>query len=161
MDNDIFLNHSIRTRQLTQWLTAMLFFIYIPSTSAVFEGTLNPSGCTFTDLQNFYLQELGIEGVKLKYHRKRMKNPYMRGYTRPLKNKTFLIALADGLEPSEIRMTLAHELVHVRQLLHGQIQRSEFEKHYMNRSFEDEAFRLSTPMAIKFYTQHHCNHHSD
>ncbi|WP_299728546.1 hypothetical protein [uncultured Endozoicomonas sp.] len=139
-------------------LLLILLSCFSTSTSAVFDGPMNPSGCTFNDLQNFYLKELGIEGVKLKYKRQRMKNPYMRGFTRPLNNGAFLIALADGLEPSEIRITMAHELVHVRQLLNDKIKRAEFEKHYMIRSFEDEAFRLSLPLAIKFYTKHTCNH---
>ena len=104
------------------------------------------------------MKELGIdEDVFIKHVRKRMPDPRTRGFTKPLRGKKrYLIAMASGLEPSEIRITLAHELVHVRQLENGEIHKKEFKKAYMERSFEDEAFRLSMPLAIKFYTQHDC-----
>ncbi|MFK0573384.1 hypothetical protein [Endozoicomonas sp.] len=124
---------------------------------AVFDGDLNPSGCSFMAMQNFYMEELGIHhDVNIEYIRQIMPEPNMLGTTRPLKNGRYQITLASGLEPSEVRITMAHEMVHVRQLENRQIIVSEFQKHYMNRSFEDEAFRLSTPLAIKFYTKHAC-----
>ena len=102
------------------------------------------------------MDELGIEGVEVQYLVRRMENPGLMGFAKKLGAKRYLIALTEGLEPSEKRITLAHELVHVRQLEQGSIDRSEFEKHYLDRSFEDEAFRLSLPMAAKFYTEHKC-----
>lgn len=69
-----------------------------------------------------------------------MDKPEIKGFTKPLGPKKYLIALAEGLEPSEIRVTMAHELVHVRQLEEGSIKNSEFKRHYLDRSFEDEAF---------------------
>ncbi|USE38298.1 ImmA/IrrE family metallo-endopeptidase [Endozoicomonas sp. SCSIO W0465] len=124
---------------------------------AIYSDDLNPSGCKFRDMQAFYMAELAIEpDVSIEYVYLRMPEPNMLGYTRPLKNGNYQIALAKGLEPSEVRITMAHELVHVRQLENKQIRVSEFQKHYMERSFEDEAFRLSIPLAIKFYTGHTC-----
>lgn len=103
------------------------------------------------------MKELGIsDRVQIKHIRRRMPEPNMQGYTKPLGGSRYLVALADTLEPSELRVTLAHELVHVRQLEQGQIKKAEFKKHYMERSFEDEAFRLSIPLAIRFYTGHQC-----
>ncbi|WP_419833263.1 ImmA/IrrE family metallo-endopeptidase [Endozoicomonas atrinae] len=123
----------------------------------MYSDALNPSGCTFLDMQSFYLEELGIDpDVHIEYLYFRMPEPNMLGYTLPLKNGNYRIALSNGLEPSEVRITMAHELVHVRQLENKQIKITEFQKHYMERSFEDEAFRLSIPLAIKFYTKHFC-----
>ena len=118
---------------------------------------LNSFGCDFDDMATFYQQELGIGPVNIKYKFRRMDNPYTNGFARKLGKSQYLIALANGLEPSEIRVTMAHEMVHIRQMEEGSINRSEFEKHYMNRSFEDEAFRLSLPMAARFYTKHRCS----
>ncbi|MGB1271817.1 MAG: hypothetical protein ACPG5T_07075 [Endozoicomonas sp.] len=121
------------------------------------ETPLNPGGCSFVQMQAFYMKALGIsDRVQIKHIQRRMPEPNMRGYTKPLGGSRYLVALADSLEPSEIRVTLAHELVHVRQLEQGQIKKAEFKKHYMERSFEDEAFRLSIPLAIQFYTKHQC-----
>ncbi len=117
---------------------------------------LNPKGCTMADMVQFYLTELGIKGTQLSFIRQRMPNPHTHGYTQPKSNNHYLIALAQGLEPSEIRITVAHELVHVRQLEHGLIKKSEFDKDYLERNFEDEAFRLSLPMAAKFYQTMDC-----
>lgn len=141
----------------------MLFWVIASlPVKAIYSGELNPSGCSFLAMQNFYMKELGIDhNVSIEYVRLRMPEPNMLGYTLPLKNGNYQIALANGLEPSEVRITVAHELVHVRQLENKQIQASEFQKHYMERSFEDEAFRLSIPLAIRFYTKHTCQSPSD
>lgn len=148
-------------RQVTvntlRYIPMLLWVIASLPVKAMYSGELNPSGCNFLAMQNFYLKELGIDhDVSIEYVRLRMPEPNMLGYTLPLKNGNYQIALANGLEPSEIRITVAHELVHVRQLENKQIKTSEFQKHYMERSFEDEAFRLSIPLAIKFYTKHTC-----
>ena len=119
-------------------------------------GDLNNAGCDFNDMAAFYQSELGIGPVEVQYKFRRMENPNTNGFARRLGKHRYLIALANGLEPSEIRVTMAHEMVHIRQMEEGSINQSEFEKHYMNRSFEDEAFRLSLPMAAKFYTEHRC-----
>ena len=66
------------------------------------------------------------------------------------------MVLAKGLEPSELRVTIAHELVHVRQLVQDSIDLNELNKHYLERNFEDEAFRLSMPLAAKFYQTLNC-----
>ena len=108
-------------------------------------------------MQQFYVDKLGIKGVMVKHVQKNMEDPRVKGYTRRLTDGVYLIAMAENLEPSEIRITLAHELVHVRQLENGQIQKKEFKKHYQERSFEDEAFRLSLPLAGYFYTQMDCS----
>lgn len=136
-----------------QAMTTILAFLCCHSVTAM---DLNPHGCSFDDMEAFYMEELGIEGVEVLYETRRMENPNVRGFARQLGKNLYHIALQEGLEPSEKRITLAHELVHVRQLENGQIKKSEFEKHYLDRSFEDEAFRLSMPMAIKFYTEHRC-----
>ncbi|MGI9278659.1 MAG: hypothetical protein ACR2PX_03395 [Endozoicomonas sp.] len=118
---------------------------------------LNNFGCDFLDMQAFYMEELGISGVTILHLTKRMDKPGLKGFAKKLGPKKYLIALAEGLEPSEIRVTMAHELVHVRQLEEGSIKKKEFEKHYLDRSFEDEAFRLSLPLAARFYTTHSCS----
>ena len=134
---------------------ALSFFSY--NTQASYDGALNPMGCTFDDMQQFYMSELGIgEDTPIKHIRQRMPDPRTRGFTKPLGNGQYLIAMAEALEPSEIRITLAHELVHVRQLEKGEIKQEEFKKYYLDRNFEDEAFRLSLPLAAKFYTQLNC-----
>ncbi|WP_062265159.1 hypothetical protein [Endozoicomonas arenosclerae] len=130
------------------------FFLTIPAHST---EDLNHFGCDFMDMQSFYMDELGITGVSIQYLTKRMDRPGLKGYARKLGARKYLIALAEGLEPSEIRVTMAHELVHVRQLEEGSIEKKEFEKHYLDRSFEDEAFRLSLPLAARFYTEHQCD----
>ncbi|WP_448215626.1 hypothetical protein [Endozoicomonas sp. 2B-B] len=118
---------------------------------------LNSFGCDFLAMQAFYMEELGVSGVTIVHLTQKMDKPEIKGFTKPLGPKKYLIALAEGLEPSEIRVTMAHELVHVRQLEEGSIENSEFKKHYLDRSFEDEAFRLSLPLAAQFYTSHSCN----
>ena len=118
---------------------------------------LNPKACDFTDMQRFYLNELDIKGASIKLIEKKLDDPKIKGYTQQLKDGSYLIVMSQHLEPSEIRITLAHELVHVRQLEKHQIKREEFSKHYMERSFEDEAFRLSLPLAAKFYTTVDCS----
>ncbi|WP_145912708.1 hypothetical protein [Endozoicomonas montiporae] len=118
---------------------------------------LNPYGCQFNDMEAFYKQKLGIETAKVQYRYVRVKDYRTQGYAQQAGKGQYRITLANWLEDSELRVTLAHELVHVRQLERGQIDLSEFEKHYHDRSFEDEAFRLSIPMAAEFYTQHKCN----
>ena len=153
-------------RQVTvntiRYIPMLLWVIASLPVKAMYGGELNSSGCNFLEMQNFYLEELGINhDVNIEYVRFRMPEPNMLGYTLPLKNGDYQIALANELEPSEIRITVAHELVHVRQLENKEIKASEFKKHYMERSFEDEAFRLSIPLAIKFYTKHSCQSPSD
>ncbi len=139
------------------YISAFLWAIASLPIQAMYNDALNPSECTFLDMQNFYMKELGIDSnVSIEYVYLRMPEPNMLGYTIPLKNGNYQIALSNGLEPSEVRITMAHELVHVRQLENKQIKITEFQKHYMERSFEDEAFRLSIPLAIKFYTKHFC-----
>lgn len=146
----------------TLHISVFLFLIASLPTKAMYNDALNPSGCTFLDMQNFYMKELGIDsGVTIQYVYLRMPEPNMRGYTTPLKNGSYHIFLSNGLEPSELRVTLAHELVHVRQLENNQIKIPEFRKHYMERSFEAEAFKLSIPLAIKFYTEHTCQKPTD
>ena len=141
----------------TLYIPVFLWVIASLPAKAMYSDALNPSGCTFLDMQSFYLEELGIDpDVRIEYLYLRMPEPNMLGYTLPLKNGKYRIALSNGLEPSEVRITMAHELVHVRQLENKQIKIAEFQKHYMERSFEDEAFRLSIPLAIKFYTKHFC-----
>ncbi len=137
----------------------MVFFAVISNNiKADTDIQLNPTGCTFDEMQQFYMDELGIDReVSIVLKKQRMPEPNILGLTRPLAPNTYLIVMAKALEPSEIRITLAHELVHIRQLERGEINKKEFKKHYMNRSFEDEAFRLSLPMAIKFYTTLDCS----
>ncbi|OED44410.1 hypothetical protein ACH42_07510 [Endozoicomonas sp. (ex Bugula neritina AB1)] len=104
------------------------------------------------------MSELGIDyNTSINLVRKRIADPRKKGFTKPLAAGGYLVAIEESLEPSEIRVTLAHELVHVRQLERGEIKQSEFKKHYLNRSFEDEAFRLSLPLAVKFYTEYKCD----
>ena len=117
---------------------------------------LNPFGCKFNDMEAFYRQQLGIENVHIEYKFQRVKDHKLQGFAQQTRKNQYRITLADWLEDSELRVTMAHELVHVRQLENGQIDRSEFEKHYLDRSFEDEAFRLSIPLAVDFYTKHKC-----
>ena len=117
---------------------------------------LNPNGCKMMDMIHFYLADLGVKGVKISFFRKRMPDPNMRGFTKLQGKNHYLIALAEGLEPSELRITVAHELVHVRQFEQGLIKQNEFNKDYLERSFEDEAFRLSLPMAARFYQNMDC-----
>ena len=137
---------------------AALTLLCIPLNSKAFDkGDLNPKGCHFADMQRFYLEELGIRHASVKLVEKQLGDPKIKGYTKQLDDNLYLIVMAKHLEPSEIRITLAHELVHVRQLERGQIKREEFKKHYLERSFEDEAFRLSMPLAAKFYTQMDCS----
>lgn len=133
---------------------AVFMYIAIPQT---FAKDLNLFKCDFNDMTAFYLEELGVEDVHIEYIIKRVGDHRTRGFAQKIGRHSYRITLADWLEDSEMRVTTAHELVHVRQLERGEIDRSEFEKHYHNRSFEDEAFRLSYPMAINFYTNHKCN----
>ncbi|KEQ14073.1 hypothetical protein [Endozoicomonas numazuensis] len=126
-------------------------------TVSSYASPLNNFGCDFLDMQAFYMEELGISGVTILHLTKRMDKPGLKGFAKKIGPKKYLIALAEGLEPSEIRVTMAHELVHVRQLEEGSIEKKEFEKHYLDRSFEDEAFRLSMPLAARFFTSHTCN----
>lgn len=136
---------------------SILLALFSHSVQASYDGELNPMGCTFDDMQQFYVSELGIgNNVIINHVRQRMPDPRTKGFTKPLANGEYLIAMAKALEPSEIRITLAHELVHVRQLERGEIKQEEFKKYYLDRNFEDEAFRLSLPLAAKFYTQHTC-----
>ncbi|WP_263081829.1 hypothetical protein [Endozoicomonas sp. Mp262] len=151
-------------------MAALCFFFITPATSGKNESQvlipifkpvaidikkekapLNPKGCTMAEMVQFYLSELGIKNAQLRFVRQRMPHPHTHGYTQPQSNTHYLIALAQSLEPSEIRITVAHELVHVRQIEQGQIKKSEFKKDYLERDFEDEAFRLSLPLAAKFY----------
>ena len=117
---------------------------------------LNPFACVFEDMNSFYKKELDIEDVVIEFKFKRMKRPQLKGYTRQLADERFLIAMAEGLEPSARRVTLAHELVHVWQMKNGLIDKSELEKHYLARSFELEAFRKSQVLAKKFFTEFKC-----
>ncbi|WP_257288546.1 MULTISPECIES: hypothetical protein [unclassified Endozoicomonas] len=137
------------------WLNLLLFLSFLATSS--YANDLNKFGCDFLDMQTFYMEELGVSDVIIIHLTQKMDTPEIKGFTQQLGPKKYLIALAEGLEPSEIRVTMAHELVHVRQLEEGSIENKEFEKHYLDRSFEDEAFRLSLPMAARFYTSHSCN----
>ena len=129
-----------------------------PTTASAFgKKNLNPEGCHFADMQRFYLDELDISTASIKLMEKKLDDPKIKGYTKQLKDGSYLIVMAKHLEPSEVRITLAHELVHVRQMEKGQIKREEFKKDYLERSFEDEAFRLSMPLAAKFYTTVNCS----
>lgn len=154
-------NHRFYPRQTTVMLRNIfcsLVMLLSYSASAFYEETLNPTGCTFEEMEAFYMEELGIDAnTPVHYLKERITDPYTLGITRPLKNGEYLIVLESSLEPSDIRITLAHELVHVRQLIRKEIRREEFRKNYHERSFEDEAFRLSLPLAAKFYTQLNCN----
>ena len=136
----------------------VLYLLCIPTAGKAFDKEpLNQKGCSFADMQRFYLEELGVAHVSIKIVEKQLDDPRVKGYTKHIDNNSYLIVLAKYLEPSEIRVTMAHELVHVRQLEKGQIKREEFIKDYHERSFEDEAFRLSLPLAAKFYTQMDCS----
>ncbi|MGI9277036.1 MAG: hypothetical protein ACR2PT_19600 [Endozoicomonas sp.] len=134
----------------------LAIIVFCAQNASASTSDLNNAGCGFNDMAAFYQTELGIGPVEIQYIFKRMKNPNTNGYARKQGKHKYLIALANGLEPSETRVTMAHEMVHIRQMEEGSINKAEFEKHYMNRSFEDEAFRLSLPMAAKFYTEHRC-----
>ncbi len=128
-----------------------------PSASpASYKNELNPSGCLFDDMTRYYLAELRISGADVSYLIKRMTDPKTRGYTRYLGNNQYQVALAKGLEPHEIRITVAHELVHVRQLINGDIKKEEQSKYYLDRNYEREAFSLSMTLAASFYTEHKC-----
>ncbi|MRI32856.1 hypothetical protein EOPP23_07640 [Endozoicomonas sp. OPT23] len=117
---------------------------------------LNPFGCKYDDMTRFYKAELGIQKAKIEFEFKRMKRPETKGYVRQTGEHRYKVSIADGLEPSGRRVTLAHELVHVRQMEEGSIDKKELEKHYLARSFELEAFRLSQIMARKFYMELKC-----
>ena len=132
---------------------ALCFLVF---SALVQAGELNPYGCQFKDMEAFYKKKLGIETARIDYQYERVKDPKIQGYAQQTGRGRYRITLANWLEDSELRVTLAHELVHVRQLERGQIDRAEFEKHYLDRSFEDEAFRLSLPMAAEFFTQQKC-----
>ena len=121
---------------------------------------LNPTGCTLLDMVAFYKRELNIPHAPVTLVRQRMRNPNIHGLTKPINNR-YLITLAKGLEPSELRIIIAHELVHVRQFIEGSIAKTEFIKDYLERSFEDEAFRLSLPLAAKFYQMLDCSSTND
>ncbi len=120
-------------------------------------NALNPGGCTMKQMIQFYRQALGIQGVRLRFAQQRMPNPNMLGYMVPKGPQHYQIVLARGLEASELRVTVAHELVHVSQFETGAINLSEFRKDYMMRSFEDEAFRLSLPLAARFFLEVSCH----
>ena len=141
------------TTGLLQYLTAAVV-LFLPLSVQAQE--LNPYGCRFNDMEHFYKQKLGIESANVEYRYVRVKDHRTQGYAQQKSKDKYLITLANWLEESELRVTVAHELVHVRQLIKGQIERSEFEKHYLDRSFEDEAFRLSIPLAAEFYTTYKC-----
>ncbi len=117
---------------------------------------LNPSGCLFKDMNTFYKNELGIQNTTIEFEFKRMKRPELKGYVRQIAVAKYRISMADGLEPSARRVTLAHELVHVWQMENGSINKDELEKHYLARSFELEAFRESQVLARKFFTEFKC-----
>ena len=104
----------------------------------------------------YFQQRLGIKEATIDYIFKRVKDHRTQGYAQHIGKNHYRITLADWLEDSELRVTVAHEMVHVRQFQNGEINKSEFEKHYYERSFEDEAFRLSLPLAADFYTKHKC-----
>ncbi|MDD7804935.1 MAG: hypothetical protein PUP46_05125 [Endozoicomonas sp. (ex Botrylloides leachii)] len=118
--------------------------------------SLNPTGCTMQDMIKFYKAELNIPNANVTFLKKRMKNPGIHGYAQRI-GSNYLIVLAKNLEPSELRIVMAHELVHIRQFLEGMINESEFKKDYLERSFEDEAFRLSLILAAAFYQQVNCS----
>ena len=135
----------------------LLLIFWASLAAAEFPAILNPKGCSFADMEQFFLRELDINKVSIEYNQKLIPDPKTKGYVRQTGKGRYLIVLDKYLEPSEIRITLAHELVHVRQLEQGQINPDEFEKHYLERSFEDEAFRLSLPLAARFYTELNCH----
>ena len=117
---------------------------------------LNPYDCGFEDMTSYYQQRLGIKTATIDYVFKKAKDHRTLGFAQQIGKNHYRITLADWLEDSELRVTVAHELVHVRQLQRGEIDKKEFEKHYYERSFEDEAFRLSLPLAADFYTKYKC-----
>lgn len=137
------------------------YFLFLLSVSVSqaneFPKTLNPQGCTFRDMEQFFLEELGIGQVSIRYIQTLIPDPATKGYIKRASHGHYQIVLDKYLELSEIRITLAHELVHVRQLELGQINSEEFKKDYHERSFEDEAFRLSLPLAAKFYMELDCS----
>ncbi|MDD7804934.1 MAG: hypothetical protein PUP46_05120 [Endozoicomonas sp. (ex Botrylloides leachii)] len=151
------LNNSLHAKSLTHPLFAPEAIIISNETAP-----LNPFGCTLGDMVDFYKSELNIEQTRIMFFRRRMEDPRFYGYTQPARDK-YIVTLAKGLEPSELRVVIAHELVHVRQFVEGSINIQIFEKEqkkdYLERSFEDEAFRLSEPMAIKFYQSLTCQKH--
>ena len=121
-----------------------------------FANPLNPGGCNFEEMTAYFEQRLGIKEATIDYVFIKVKNHRTQGYAQQTGKNHYRITLADWLEDSELRVTVAHELVHIRQLQRGEIKQEEFEKHYLERSFEDEAFRLSLPLAADFYTKHKC-----
>ena len=74
------------------------------------KAALNPKGCTMQDMIQFYRKELGIKDAEIAFIKHRMHNPHTLGYTQPKGGHKYVIALARGLEPSELRIAIAHEL---------------------------------------------------
>ncbi|WP_461535937.1 ImmA/IrrE family metallo-endopeptidase [Spongorhabdus nitratireducens] len=130
----------------------------IPAMAQQPESSENVSlpACDFETMEAFYLSRLGLSDIKIEYRFEDLSHPYHLGQARQLAPHKYLIILAPHLEPSELRITLAHELVHVRQFERGEIKQEEFRKDYLSRDHEDEAFRLSLPMARDFYLGHNC-----
>ncbi len=120
------------------------------------EHLLSEAPCDFKRMEAFYLARLEIANITISYSFEQLSHPYHLGQTRQIAPHQYHIKLAKHLEPSELRITLAHELVHVRQFEQGEIKKDEFQKDYLMRSHEDEAFRLSLPMARDFYIDHNC-----
>lgn len=116
---------------------------------------LNQAGCTMNEMVEFYKKELGIPHAHINFFKRRMENPNINGYAQH-QGKEYKIVLAKGLDLSEIRVVTAHELIHIRQFIEGSINKNELKVDYLERSFEDEAFRLSLPLATKFYQQLKC-----
>lgn len=141
------------TGKVEQGYLALCFLFF---SALVPARELNPFGCQFKDMEAFYKKKLGIETARVDYQFIRVKDHRVQGYAQQTGRGQYRITLADWLEDSELRVTLAHELVHVKQLERGEIDTTEFEKHYLDRSFEDEAFRLSLPMAAEFFTRYKC-----
>ncbi|PJE79431.1 hypothetical protein CI610_01594 [invertebrate metagenome] len=124
---------------------------------------LNSQQCRLADLLSFYRSKLGIKSTTT-LHLVAMKMPdaQIQGFTRKLEEPDhYLVALSYGLDPGELRVTLAHELVHVLQIEEKRIDATEFHRDYLMRSFEDEAFRTSLPLAAEFYTRHDCQRHGE
>ena len=142
-------------------LLIVLSILANPAVSHAFDrDNLNPKGCNFANMLDFYRAELGIGNAPVQIVEKKLSDPKLKGYTQQLDDGSYLIVLEKHLEPSEVRIALAHELVHVKQLKEGRIKGEEFKKDYLERSFEDEAFRLSMPLAARFYTQMDCTEKS-
>ena len=116
---------------------------------------LNPNKCLFIDMLNFYLKALALEKETIHFYSLESKEYSLLGLARAVGNG-YQVLLKETLNPVELRVTLAHELVHIKQLKEGRVKKEHFKRHYYDRPFEQEAFEKSFYLAIKFYTELHC-----